>query len=277
MKEAKYTKTALAQQMGVSRSSLYHRSKQDEKDAALREQIVTTLSEHHAYGHRRIALHLGRNKKAVLRVMKKYGIQPYRRAKKPRKEADQGRAPQMISNILKRLCPIRPYVVWGSDFTYIAYQGIFIFLSTMIDAWTREIVGFHIATQHTADLILNALKHALTRHPAPQYAHSDQGSEYCSEAYKNFTKQHGIELSMSAKGKPWENGYQESFYSTFKREFGDPSRFQSLELLIEAVCLQIHYYNSARIHTSIKSQPTVFRQQILSTARSESLSNVWGT
>ena len=77
--ESKGSKRALAKKLGVSRSSLYYRSKLKIRDQCLREEILTALSENPSYGHRRLAMHLTRNKKCILRVMKKFGIKPYRR------------------------------------------------------------------------------------------------------------------------------------------------------------------------------------------------------
>jgi len=66
---------------------------------------------------------------------------------------------------------------------------------------------------------------------------------------------------MSKKGSPWENGYQESFYSQFKLELGHPECYANLGELIEAIALQIHYYNHQRIHTALRCTPTVFAKR----------------
>lgn len=66
---------------------------------------------------------------------------------------------------------------------------------------------------------------------------------------------------MSAKGKPWENGFQESFYSQFKLELGPLNRFQNLGELVEAIHHQIHYYNYDRIHTALKMPPAKYAEK----------------
>ena|SRR3989338_8983282 len=66
---------------------------------------------------------------------------------------------------------------------------------------------------------------------------------------------------MAAKGCPWENGYQESFYSQFKIELGDPTRFKSLGELTACIYKQIHYYNNQRLHTSLNMAPSAFARQ----------------
>ncbi len=259
---ANESKKALARRLGISRSSLYYASKLKARDQGLKERILTVLSEHPSYGHRRIALHLGRNRKCILRVMKKYGIKPYRRrARRPCRPGDLGKHPLNIANFAKALCPLARSVLWASDFTYFWFHGKFWYLCTILDLFSREIVGFSFAGSHDKALVLNALHDALRQRTAAQYLHSDQGSEYQSYAYFDLLKSHRIQASFSAKGSPWQNGYQESFYSEFKKDLGYTARFETLGEFIEAIHLQIHYYNTKRIHTVIKSIPALYRQQ----------------
>lgn len=107
-----------------------------------------------------------------------------------------------------------------------------------------------------------ALLSALTDYPAPPLIHSDQGNEYRSQDYLNLLKSLNINPSMSAQASPWQNGYQESFYSGFKLELGHPECYPVLGELIEAVAQQIHYYNYRRIHTALKCPPAVFAQRL---------------
>jgi transposase InsO family protein len=255
-------KSTLAKELGVSRSSLYYHPKMPLKDELLKEQILATLDNHPAYGHKRIALHLGRNKKCILRVMKKFKITPLIcRRKKPVKPDDLGKKPSTYCNVLKHMCPIKPDVIWASDFTYLNFHGRFYYFATIIDVFSREIVGTAFGWFHNKELVMEALENALSKYSPPDYIHSDQGSEYKSEAYENLAKAHGIQLSMSAKSKPWQNAFQESFYSQFKLELGSTKQFQTLGELVEALYLQIHYYNNKRIHTSLKMPPITFAKQ----------------
>src|SRR6516165_1802585 len=98
-------KTALAKRLGVSRSSLYYRGKLDTVDEELRAQILVVLGSHPAYGHKRIALAFPLNKKRILRVMKKFGIKPYRRRiKRLRKKDDEGKQEAKWQNEIIGLC-----------------------------------------------------------------------------------------------------------------------------------------------------------------------------
>lgn len=147
------------------------------------------------------------------------------------------------------------------DFTYLWFEGRFYYLATIIDVYSREIVGVAISPHHNKELILEAFKDALKRRSPPKYAHSDQGSEYQSEAYISFIEDLGCTASFASKGKPWENGFQESFYSQFKLELGQLSKFKSLGHLVEAVYKQIHYYNHNRIHSALKMAPATYAKQ----------------
>ena len=135
----------------------------------------------------------------------------------------------------------------------------FIYLATIIDRCAREIVGFNISRFHNRFLIIGALLNALEHFPPPSVIHSDQGSEYDSQQYLSTCEKLGIKVSMSRKGHPWENGFQESFYSQFKLDLGRTDRFESLGELVEAIHQTINYYNTKRIHTSLKMTPAKFR------------------
>ena len=257
------SKTQLAKKLGVSRSSLYYKAKRNQHDKEMKQQILIVLGMNPSYGHKRIALEFGLNKKRIRRVMKKFGIKPYRRrAKVPRKKNDEGKEQTKWKNEIIGFCPIRPNIVWTSDFTYIKFQGTFIYLATIIDIHTREIMGWDISTFHDTNLVLDAIKHGAERTGnIPIYLHSDQGSEYDAKCYEDYVLGKGIIISMSHKSSPWENAFQESFYSQFKVDLGMVSRFETVEELIEAIYQTIYYYNNERIHGSLKMAPVDFKQE----------------
>ena len=256
------SKTELAKQLGVSRSALYYRLKLPVKDLALKAEIEQVMSDHKAYGHKRIADHLNINKKRVLRVMKLFGLKVKRKRKKPIKPKDSGQAPMAIPNLILGLAISAPHQVWVKDFTYLPYFGKFVYLATVEDIFTRQVVGWAVSTRHNADLTALALLDAITFNPSPKISHSDQGSEYRDKRYLNLLKSLNIRPSMSAKSSPWQNGYQESFYSGFKLELGYPEIYPSLGELYEAIAAQIYYYNNRRIHSALKCPPTVFAQRL---------------
>jgi len=246
--KTRVNKTKWAKELGVSRSSLYYKRTREETDLELKRQIESVMVDRKDYGHKRIALHLKMGHNRIRRVMKKFGLKPYRRGlKKFIKKKDLGKPDTGIPNLVKPLLEehliIKPNQVWCTDFTYIKFQGKFIYLATIIDLFTREIVGVNILRFHNRFLVVGALEDAIVNNKTPGIVHSDQGSEYDSGDFISFVKIIGAKISMSEKGSPWQNGHQESFFGHFKLEAGDLNRFKSLGELIEYIYQQVYYYN----------------------------------
>ena len=256
------SKKELSEQMNISRQSLYYKPKLPEKDQILKTMIEKVMEKHKAYGHKRIAYELKINKKRILRVMKLFNLKPKRNRKAPRKPKDENQPSTGIPNLIKGMLVLTRGLVWVSDFTFLLYYGRFVYLATLEDIFTREIVGWEVSLRHDKHLVAQALLNALDKNSAPEISHSDQGSENRSGHYLNLLESFGIKVSMSAKGSPWENGYKEGFYSEFKLELGHPEAYPSLGELVEAIALQIHYYNNERIHTALKCPPAVFAKRV---------------
>jgi len=258
MVDTSLTKSARARALGVARSTLYYEKKKVAGDWGLKCRIEEVLREFPAYGFRRVALHLNLNKKKVQRVMRLFGIKAYRRRgrrwKKPKKQA------VAYLNLLMQLTPSYPHHAWVADFTYLSFHGRFVYVATVMDVFTRDIVGISVATTHGSILVIQALCAALHHHPRPIIFHSDNGVEYNAIAFRKILTNCNIQISRSKKGCPWENGYQESFYDKFKVELGDPNRFDSLGELVAEIYRTIHVYNTARIHSALKMSPRRFAQ-----------------
>ena len=251
------TKATLARSLGVARSTLYYAKKLPRKDWVLKQRIEAVLHEHPSYGARRLEIALGTSKRRIKRVMRRYGIKPYRR--RPKKSWCKASSDiPAVPNLLASVTPDRPDVAWASDFTHLTFRGRTLYIATVMDVWTREIVGLCLLTNHSVHLVIAALADALRQGRRPVILHSDQGSEYRSKPYRQYAERFTIRLSMSRKSSPWENGYQESFYSQFKLDLGDPNRFGSLGELVAALYETIRVYNTTRIHTALKMPPAVF-------------------
>lgn len=251
------SKRALARSLGISRSNFYYVLKQPVKDALLRDDIVKTLTEHPAYGYRRVAINLNIGKNRAHRVMMKFGIQPKIKHRRPR--YGHRTSVSGIPNRTRGISPVQPNVIWAGDFTYLPFHHTMVYMATVIDRFTREVIAWQIGLHHTTQLVLDVLDDALKKRTSPpSIFHSDQGSEYTSNACIQWIIDHKILPSHSPKSKPWNNGHQESFYDKFKLEFGKPSRHETLEHLTEAIGRYIHYYNTRRIHSALKMPPRVF-------------------
>ena len=219
------------------------------------------MSEHPSYGYRRVALDLRLNKKRCQRVMRLFSMRAYRRRGKKSKKT--GVATTFFPNLLKTTLPSYFNHIWVADFTYVPYQGKFIFLATVMDIFTREIVGYSLMPNHSGMLTLEALFSALANHPRPDIFHSDNGREYGSRVFIRLLNELDILISRSTKSSPWENGCQESFYSQFKVDLGDPERFKTLAELVYTIHHLLWAYNHTRIHSVLKMPPLVFVQRLL--------------
>lgn len=195
-------KSRTAPGLGISQPNLYYQSKQEKKDWETKIRIEEALRKHPSYGHKRLAIYLSMNKKRVLRVMKKYDIKPYRRrGKKWRPKRATG---VDYPNLLLTNVPSYPNHIWASDFTYLWYEGAWLYVATVIDLFTRKIVGLALSRSHDRWLVVATLWNALQHYPRPNIIHSDHGSEYKSKDYQSVLSETGITPSMAAKGCPWK-------------------------------------------------------------------------
>jgi len=260
-------KSAVTAQIGISRQNLYYQPKLPAKDLELKNKIEAVGLEHKAYGYRRIAIDLGVNHKRVHRVMKLFGLKARRslnRRPKVRDNRDLSSA-NRHQNLFVKAVVNKPNQAWVSDFTYLPQPNSkFVYLATVLDAYTREIIGWNFGVRHNSQLVTEALRVALGRRSKPpEIFHSDQGSEYRSKDLNEILISKNIQASMSAKSSPWQNGKQESFYQKFKLELGHPMIYETRGELIEAIAIQIHYYNHRRIHSALKMPPAIFYQRCL--------------
>lgn len=226
------------------------------KDWALKKLIEEVLQEHPGYGSPRVALALGINEKRAARVMRLYGIKAYRR--RGRKFRKRGTFKQEYLNLLREMVPSGPNDAWVADFTYLSFKKSFIYLATVMDALTKEVVGVSVSLRHDTTLVLDALFSAVHHRPRPKIFHSDNGREYGSRVFTGALEDLGISISRSKKACPWENGLQESFYSQFKVDLGDPDRFKTLGELVYEIHRTIWAYNHTRIHSVLKMPPFLF-------------------
>lgn len=253
-------KSAFARKLGICRQSLYYRPKKPKEDELIKTRIQAVLTDHAAYGHRRVAMELNMNHKRIARIMKRFSLRPRLMRGRPAKANDRGRPPTGVPNLTKTLCPAKANILWAGDFTYLPWEGAFVYVATVIDVYTREIVGWHVGLRHTTDLVIQAFLDAYTHTgTAPQIFHSDQGSEYVSGQYELLLENLNIKASQSSKGSPWQNCYQESFYNQFKLELGNPKCYHDIGQPVEAVAQQVCYYNTRRIHSALKMSPRAFR------------------
>jgi putative transposase len=261
--------------MRISRATYYHRSSRDERqmerDMALKKVIESIHLELPGYGYRRIREELLRrgicvNSKRIRRVMKKYSLfSCLRRLMKRRGERIAKRLifPNLIQG--KRLSG--PNQVWATDITYITLTREYVYLSAIIDIYSRKIVGWAISRDLSHEFCLESLKIAIKREKPPRGVihHSDRGVQYVCEPYVDFLHQHGFEISMSAVGTPEDNAYIESFFKTLKKEevyFKDYLTIKDVMMNLPKFIDEV--YNRKRLHSSLGYKtPEEFEIEVL--------------
>ena len=120
-------------------------------------------------------------------------------------------------NRLENLDVSRQDQVWVSDITYVRLKGRFIYVCLLMDVFTRVIRVWQLSQHLTQSLTLKPLEEALC-HSVPEIHHSDQGVQYLSNAYITTLQEHGVEISVARRGRPWENRYAERLIRTLKEE-----------------------------------------------------------
>jgi transposase InsO family protein len=254
---------------GLPSSSYYYRPdaqdhrRRESDDEKLREKIERIHEEFPAYGYRRVTRELKRrgqkiNEKRVRRVMKKFGLKPITWQTFVR-TTDSRHALPVYPNLIKKRQLRAVNEVWVADITYIRIRSSFVYLAALLDLYSRRIVGWAISKPIDTDLCLTALQMALeTRRSRGCIHHSDRGVQYASARYGALLRQHGMQISMSAKGNPYDNAFMESFYKTLKYEEVHLSNYETYEDVIERLPFFLEaVYNRKRLHSSIGYVPPV--------------------
>ena len=151
---------------------------------------------------------------------------------------------------------------WVQDFTYLKFQGSWYYRAVILSVETRQIVGWRLDTRHSSELTHAAMLDALSKYPPPAILHSDQGSEYLSYKHRDLCERYEIQLSCSAAGKPWQNGFMERWFGGCKLELGPLTKFSDIDRLHEGIAHQVYYYNTKRIHTALKMSPAAYAAQL---------------
>lgn len=270
----------LCECFGLSRSGYYdwltrEPSARSIEDAVFKERIVEIHKlARGRYGHRPIHDHLrdeelGCGRDRTLRLMKELRIEgKQKKGFKPlgtNSKHNFGYSP----NLLKKLgTPTRCDQVWVADTTYLRVQHGWCYLATVMDLYSRRILGWSVASENDSELVCQALQAAvLTRGsdlPRRIIHHSDRGSTYASYDYERALKSFGITQSMSAKGNCYDNAAQESFYGRYKTStVGDQVFFDEAAARANAFEYIEVFYNRFRKHSSLGyKNPVQFEEQI---------------
>jgi len=239
--------------------------------------LRTAHAEHPFYGVERLAIHLGWGQTRARRIRNLAGIVIPTASKKHRYCSGRPEIPP-APNILGQYAAFkdesRPQdgmsyagmtqaSAWVQDFTYLKFQNAWYYLAVALEVETRRIMGWRLGASHSSELTYQAVLDALSRHAPPVILHSDQGSEYLSYRHRDLCDRYEIQLSCSAAGKPWQNGFMERWFGGFKLELGSLSKFADLDRLQEGIAGQVFYYNTKRIHTALKMSPAAYAASLM--------------
>ena len=260
-----YSMRLLCETLDVHRCNLYHEPRPDE-DRQVKEALSELAGAWPTYGYRRLTVMLRRvglkvNAKRVRRLMHELGICGEAPRRTPR-TTDSSHPYPRFPNLVEGLKAERPEQVWVADITHIRLRKGFVYLSVLMDVFTRCIRGWHLGRSLEQELTLTALEGAFKR-GRPEIHHSDQGVQYAATAYVDMLKAHAVKISMASVGEPEENGYAERLMRTIKEEEVDLSEYEDFSEAMRGLGRFLDdVYNLKRIHSSLGYlTPAEFEQQ----------------
>jgi putative transposase len=257
--------------LDVSASAYYHRATGQRSQRVIGDQRLVEqirglhAANYYAYGYRKMWLALRRagetvGRDHVKRLMHAHGIQGAKRRGKPWRTTTPDPAATRSPDLVNRnFSADRPDALWVADFTYVrCYEGM-VFFSFVIDVFSRRIVGWQFARHMRTDLVLDALRMALTRRQAGADVdlihHSDAGSQYTSFAFQQVLDDHQVLGSIGSVGDAYDNALAESFVDTFKTELIADRGWQTRTQLELAIVEWVAWFNTDRLHESLGDLP----------------------
>lgn len=269
---------AAALLLGVSKSGYYawlkHRGRDNRqaRDRPVVEEIMKIVHEIPGYGYRRVTHELRRrgqqvNHKRVLRLMRENNLL-FRRKKFSPITTDSEHGNPIYPNLVRGLQITRPNQVWAADFTYIQLENEFVYLAVELDVHTRNCIGWSLSRDLSAETALDALQMALYNRREDNLSglihHSDRGRQYTSFAFTECLRNHGIQISNSRKGNPYDNAYAESFFKTLKYEEVYLNEYETFDDAWNNILAFIEdVYNSKRMHSALGYlSPKEFEQKL---------------
>lgn len=256
----------------VPRSSFYYRSSRRD-ESAVRKTVEEVAAAWPRFGYQGLTGQLRFEEKSdaqgkpigerrVKRALKELGLLRKPRARKVR-TTNSEHGYSRFENLVKDRQATCPDEIWASDLTYIKLGSGFVYLSVILDLFTRSIRGWHLSRSLCGEAPLLALKKALDLGHPPQVHHSDQGVQYAADDYVKLLKSRGVAISMAAVGCPEENGFAERWMRTLKEDHVSMSEYKDFwdcEAQIGQFIEEV--YQRKRVHSSLGYlPPAVFEER----------------
>jgi putative transposase len=196
-------------------------------------------------------IHVGR--KRIARLMRRAGLQGISRRKGFKTTTKDPKASPADDLVERDFSASGPDELWVSDITFVPTYAGFLFVAVVMDAWSRRIIGWSMATHLRTELVLDALEMALTqRRPKNVIHHSDHGCQYTSLAFGRRCREAGVRPSMGSVGDAFDNAMCESFFATLECELLDRNKFHGHSEARMAIFSFIEgFYNPTRRHSGI--------------------------
>lgn len=244
--------TRQAELLSVPRSNVYYKKRIKEEDEKYKKLIKEIHEKNLFYGVRKIARKLRRdghkiNRKRVWRLMREMGIKAI--FPKPRttfSNAQHKKYPYLLKDV--KITKVNQ--VWSSDITYIRIKGGWIYLTVIMDWYSRHVISWEISITLEDDFCITALRRAL-RKTKPEIFNSDQGVQYTSKDFTSILEGNKIKISMDGKGRCYDNIFTERLWRTVKYENVYLKDYETVHEAYQDLKEYFEYYNNERLHQSL--------------------------